>query len=46
MFNIDIFGELKIWREERSQSSAFWHTKLYDTVTDAINELYRNAKLS
>ena len=31
---------------ERSQSSAFWHTKLYDTVTDAINELYRNAKIS
>ena len=31
---------------ERSQSSAFWHTKLYDTVTDAINELYKNAKIS
>ncbi len=29
---------------ERSESRAFWHTSLYDTITDAINGLYKTAK--
>lgn len=29
---------------DRSQGSVFWHTKMYDTVIDAMNELYKSLK--
>lgn len=29
---------------DRSQSSVFWHTKMYDTVLDAMNGLYSKLK--
>lgn len=31
---------------DRSQGSVFWHTKMYDTVIDAMNELYKSLKAS
>lgn len=31
---------------ERSSSSVFWHTKMYDTVIDAMNELYQKLRVN
>jgi hypothetical protein len=31
---------------DRSQGSVFWHTKMYDTVLDALRELYTSKKQS